>query len=79
MLKTRHTFKSERQIIFTEEVNKTSLSRNNAKWMQAINSIETYEYFTNKDLVSEKEEIECNNITKQCKKWSTLMMFQKKT
>ena len=32
--------------------------------MQSINSIETYTYGTRKDLISEKEEIKCNNIIK---------------
>ena len=35
--------------------------------MQSIDSIETYEYGTSKDLISEKEEIKCNNIIKQYK------------
>ena len=35
--------------------------------MQSIDSIETYAYGTSKDLVSEKEEIKCNNIIKQYK------------
>ena len=35
--------------------------------MQLIDSIETYTYRTCKDLVSEKEEIQCNNIIKQYK------------
>ena len=30
--------------------------------MQSINSIETYGYGTSKDLVSDKEEIKCDNI-----------------
>ena len=30
--------------------------------MQSIDSIGTYEYRTSKDLVSEKEEIKCNNL-----------------
>ena len=30
--------------------------------MQSVNSIETYAYWTNKDLVSKKEETTCNNI-----------------
>ena len=30
--------------------------------MQSIDSIETYTYGTSKDLVSDKEEIKCNNI-----------------
>ena len=36
--------------------------------MYSIDSIETYAYERGKDLVSEKEEIKCNNITKQYKK-----------
>ena len=36
--------------------------------MQSIDSIETYEYGTSKDLVSDKEDIICNNITKRYKK-----------
>ena len=36
--------------------------------MQSIDLIETYTCGTSKDLVSEKEEIKCNNITKQYKK-----------
>ena len=35
--------------------------------MQSIESIETYIYWTSKDLVSEKQENRCNNITKQYK------------
>ena len=55
------------------------LSSNNDKRMQLVDSIETYAYGTSKDLVSEKEEIKCNNIIKRYKKWLTLMMLQKKT
>ena len=36
--------------------------------MQSVDSIETYAYGTSKELVSEKEEIKYNNITKQYKK-----------
>ena len=32
--------------------------------MQSMVTIETYAYGTSKDLVSEKEEIKCNNIIK---------------
>ena len=35
--------------------------------MQSVVSIETYAYGTSKDLVSEKEEIKCNNIIKRYK------------
>ena len=35
--------------------------------MQSIDLIETYAFGTSKDLVSEKEEIKCNNIIKEYK------------
>ena len=35
--------------------------------MQSINSIETYAYGTRKNLVTEKEEIKCNNVIKRYK------------
>ena len=40
--------------------------------------METYVYGTNKDLLSEKEDIKCNNIIKKYKKVLTLTMLQKK-
>ena len=40
-LKMQARFKSERDNVFTEEVNKFALSRNDDKRMQAIDSIET--------------------------------------
>ena len=47
--------------------------------MQSIDSIEPYPYGTRKEIVREKEEIECNNIIKWYeKKWVTLMILQKK-
>ena len=66
LLKKR--FKSERYNVFTEESNKIALSSNDDKRMLSIDSIETYAYGTSKDLLSEKEEIECSNIIKQYKK-----------
>ena len=47
--------------------------------MQSFDSIETYAYRTSKDLVSEKEEIKCNNKIKWYKKWLDLIVLQKKT
>ena len=52
MLKTKQRFKSERHNVFTEEIDKIALSSNDAKRMQSIDSIETYNYGTNKDLVN---------------------------
>ena len=57
-------FKSEKHNVFTEEINKIALSSNDDKRMQSIDSIETYAYGTSNDLVSDKEEIKCNNIIK---------------
>ena len=36
--------------------------------MQSFDLIKKYAYGTSKDLVSEKEEIKCNNIIKRSKK-----------
>ena len=36
--------------------------------MQSIDSIESYAYETSTDLLSEKEEIKCNNIIKRYEK-----------
>ena len=35
--------------------------------MQSIDSIETYVYGTSKELACKKEDVKCNNMTKQCK------------
>ena len=43
--------------------------------MQSIESIGTYSYRSSNNLVSDKEEIKCNNITKPYKKWLTLMIL----
>ena len=64
ILKIQQRFKSERHNIFTEEIN----TSNDDQRMQSIDSIETYAYGAIKYLVSEKEEIKCANIIKQCKK-----------
>ena len=67
MIKIQQRFKSEKHNVSYEEINKIALSSNDDTKMQSIDSIETYAYGTNKDLVSEKEEIKCNNIIKQLK------------
>ena len=51
------------------------ISSNDDKRMQSVDSIVRYAYGTSKDLVSEKEEIKCNNIIKLYKKLLTLMML----
>ena len=44
ILKTHQRFKSERNNVFTEEINKISLSSNDDKRMQSIYLIETFAY-----------------------------------
>ena len=50
---------------FTNKVNKIVWSWNDDKIMQSIDSIETYAYGINKDVVRKKKEIKCNNVIKQ--------------
>ena len=54
----------EKHNVFIEVVNKIVLSANDDKRIQSINSIETYAYGTNEELIHQKEEIKCNNIIK---------------
>ena len=67
MIKIQQRFKSQKHNVFYEEINKIALSSKDDTKMQSIDSIETYAHGTNKDLISEKEEIKCNNIIKQLK------------
>ena len=48
----------------TEDINKIALSSNDDKIVKSTDLTETYAYGRSKDLVSDKEEIKCNNITK---------------
>ena len=64
--------------MLTEEFNKITLSSNDDKRMQSLDSIETYAYGTGRGQVSEKEEVKCNKI-KRYKKLLTLKILQKKT
>ena len=52
---------------------------NDDKGTQSIDLIETYAYETTKNLISEKEEIKCNDTIKRYKEWLTLMTLEKKT
>ena len=65
MLKIVQRFNWERHIAFTEKTNAIALTSNLVKRTRSIDSTETYAYEMSKDLVSEKEEIKCNNIIKQ--------------
>ena len=61
--------------IFTEEINKINLISNDNKRTQSIDSIERYAFGKSKNLVSEKEEIKCNNTIKQYKKRLTFIQI----
>ena len=65
ILKTQPIIKIEGYNIFNEEISKIALSSNDNKRIQSTDSIETYR--TSKDLISEKEEIKCNQIIKPYK------------
>ena len=58
---------SEKHNCFTEEINNISLSSNDDKRIQSINSIETYAHGMSKNVVCKEKEIKCNNIIKQYK------------
>ena len=55
--KSQPRFRSEKQNVFTEEVNKIELSVNNNKRMQLTDAIETYSYGTNEEIIHKKEEV----------------------
>ena len=54
--------------VFTEEINKITLSSNDDKSIPSIDSIETYTYGMSKDAASEKEGNKYNNINKTIQK-----------
>ena len=47
--------------------------------MQTIDSIETYAYGTNEEIVHKKEEIKSINVRKQCKKIVAKTILQERT
>ena len=71
-------FRSGKNNAFAEEVKKITLNANDDRRIQLIYLIEIYEYGTNDEITQRKEEIKCNNIIKQYKKWLILMTLQNK-
>ena len=63
------SFRRKKHNVFTEEVSKIALRANNDERIQSIDSIDTYVYGTNKNLVCKKEEIKCINTIKQYKNY----------
>ena len=66
ILKTQQKFRSKRNVL-TEEINKIALSSNDDKRLQSINLVQTYAYWTNKNLLHKKKKIKRQNIIKQYK------------
>ena len=58
---------------------KIALSANDDKKMQTIDSIETYAYGTNEEIVHKKEEIKSINVRKQCKKIVAMTILRERT
>ena len=65
-LKTQQGFKSERHNVFTEEINKISLSSNDDKRMSSIGLTEKYAYGTSRDIIYVKEKIKHYNVIQIC-------------
>ena len=57
ILKLQQRIRSEQHNLFTEEISKIAESGNDDKRVQSINSIETYENGTSKDLVCRKKKL----------------------
>ena len=71
ILKSQLRFKSDLHIVYTEEVNKITISRNHDKRLQTFDKITTYPYGTNAFKVCESEMIaEKIHINK---KWTNLI------
>ena len=54
------------------------MSASNDQRIQLIDSIETYVYGTNEEIIHRKEEIKCTNAIKQYEEWLTITKLQKK-
>ena len=67
MLKTQQRSKCEIHSVFTEKINKVTLSSNDDKRMWPSDSKKAYAYGTSKDLLCKKEKIKHKNIIKQFK------------
>ena len=67
LLKRQQKWKIQSHIVFTEEISKLVLNSNDNKRMSSINLIETYQYGLRNFLISRKEEIKSNNVSKQYK------------
>ena len=57
MLKTQQGFKRQRHNVFTEEINKITLTSNDDKRTQSIDSIETYVHGMSDSIIHAKKKL----------------------
>ena len=55
ILKSQQRFRIEKHNVFTVKVNNIALSANDDKRIQSIDSIETYSYGTNREIIHRKK------------------------
>ena len=55
ILKSQQRFRIEKHNVFTVKVNNIALSANNDKRIQSIDSVETYSYGTNREIIHRKK------------------------
>ena len=63
--KSHQSLRSEKHNVFTEEVNNIA---NDDKRIQSIDSIKTYAYGKNKEIIYRRKKNKCNNTIKQYQK-----------
>ena len=62
LLKLQQSFKCDYHEVYTEEINKISLSSNDDKRLQTYDRIKTYPYGTNSFKVCESEMLKCKRL-----------------
>ena len=62
LLKLQQSFKCDYHEVYTEEINKISLSSNDDKRLQTYDRTKTYPYGTNSFKVCESEMLKCKRL-----------------
>ena len=62
LLKSQQSFKCDYHEVYTEEINKISLSSNDDKRLQTYDRTKTYPYGTNSFKVCESEMLKCKRL-----------------
>ena len=74
ILKSQLRFKSDHHNVYTEEVNKIALNRNDNKTLQTFDRITTYPYGTNAFKVCESEMLMVKDLFFEKLKWNIKMI-----